>query len=77
MNNIKEEFIMMKVIGGLVAGVAIGFGATIIVLGRAIADGVNRGSVIHENDDIIVKQYKFSSGTLGPLAWVFDKKSEK
>lgn len=68
---------MKKAIGGALVGFIIGFISASNGMGFVIGEGCNRGPIVHEDDDIIIKQCKKSNGELTPIAWVLNKKSEK
>lgn len=74
---LRRKIFMKKVIGGVLVGAGIGFISSFKLLSYAIGNGCNRGPIIHEDDNMIIKRCKTSDGKLMPMAWITDKKSEK
>lgn len=68
---------MKKELGFLLGGVILGYIGYGRLLARGITDGINRGPVIYEDDNIIVKQGQYFNGKLSNLAWVKSKNPEK
>lgn len=74
---LRRKIFMKKVIGVALVGVVIGFISAFQLLSHAIGDGCNRGPIIHEDDDMIIKRCQTSDGKLMSIAWILNKKSEK